>query len=229
MIIKHLTQLAELIEDTLSNVANLSKSFRTFIIETMELYLTSSGRMNFTQMARCRRSCESRFSQNFKKSFDWMTFNKHFVNTMSKERTAIAIDPCFVPKSGKKTPGLDWFWSGAISLGFKSISRFRDDVNLKYIYRGPKTGKQFMGLTHCQTRNKEAMSFAFNASLSSVNVARAYARKERYNLSVGATKTLVHNAAMLDRFNSISAKNANRRLNNTDFKELLFYGVRNAG
>ena len=111
MIIKPLTQLAELIEDALSSVANLSKSFRTFIIETMELYLTSSGRMNFTQMARCGRSCESRFRQNFKKSFDWMTFNKYFVNTMSKDRIAIAIaiDPCFVPKSGKKTPGLDWF------------------------------------------------------------------------------------------------------------------------
>ena len=157
--------------------------------------------MNFTQMARCRRSCESRFRQNFNKSFDWMTFNKHFVNTLSKNRIAIAIDPSFVPKSGKKTPGLEWF----------SI----DD-------------KQFMGLTHYQARNKEAMSFAFNASLSSVNVARAYARKEGYNLSVGATKTLIHNAAMLDRFNSMSAKHANRRLNNTDFKELLFYGVRTA-
>ena len=107
--------LAELIEDALSSVANLSKSFRTFIIETMELYLTSSWRMNFTQMARCGRSCESRFRQNFKKSFDWMTFNKDFVNTRSKDRIAIAINPCFVPKSGKKTPGLDWFWSGCAS------------------------------------------------------------------------------------------------------------------
>ena len=97
---------------------------------------------------------------------------------------------------------------------------------MEFVYRD---GKQFMGLTHCQARNKEAMSCAFNASLSSVNVARAYARKEGYNLSVGATKTLMHNAAMLDRFNSMSAKHANRRLNNTDFKELLFYGVRNAG
>ena len=82
MIIKPLTQLAELVEDALPSVVNLSKSFRTFIIETMELYLTSSGRMNFTQMARCGRSCESRFRKNFKKPFDWLTFNKHFVNTI---------------------------------------------------------------------------------------------------------------------------------------------------
>lgn len=34
------------------------------------------------------------------------------------------------------------FVSGAISLGFNIISRFRDDVNIKYIYHGPKTGKK---------------------------------------------------------------------------------------
>ena len=36
--------------------------------------------------------------------------------------------------------------------------------------------KQFTGLTHCQVRNKETLSFAFNASLTSVNLARAFAR-----------------------------------------------------
>ena len=415
MKIKPLIQLREMVAVALSSMTNLSKSFRTFIIETMELFLTSSGRMNFTQMARCGRSCESRFRQNFKKSFDWLSFNRHFLSPMMGHRIAIGIDPCFIPKAGKKTPGLDWFWSGCAgaikhgleilglsivdadakdavflkaeqtftskvrgrkpnctkgmedpdsltgwylrmlsriskqllsicnlivadayfskesfvngvkTLGFNIISRFRDDVNLKYLYRGPKArkrgrpqkfagkvdlknldmsifkeeysvdgrlvyklytadvwavslgrevrvvivdyldsdkktqtrkvffstdlslsardifdiyrtrfqlefvfrdAKQFTGLTHCQARNKEALAFAFNASLSSVNVARAYARQEGHNLSVGATKTLLHNAAMVDRFIAISAKHANLRLNNTDFKELLFYGVR---
>ena len=73
---KPLIQLREMIAAALSSMTNLGKSFRTFIIETMELYLTSSGRMNFTQMARCGRSCESRFRQNFKKTFDWLSFNR---------------------------------------------------------------------------------------------------------------------------------------------------------
>ena len=372
MKIKPLIQLREMISKALSGQTNLSKTFQSFFIETMELILTHTGRLNFTQMARCGRSCESRFRQNFRKSFDWLSFNRSFLESTKGHRIAIAIDPCYISKSGKKTPGLDWFWSGCasamkrgleflglsvidadakdvvflkaeqtftekcrgrkpkctkgmkepdsltgwylrilsrnakqllsicnvivadayfskesfvtgvISLGFNIISRFRDDVNLKYIYRGPKTGKkgrpqkfagkvnlaeldmnifreetstdgnqtyrlytadvwavslgrevrvvivdyidtdkkrqtrkvffctdltksandifdiyrtrfqlefvyrdgkQFTGLTHCQARNKEALSFAFNASLSSVNVARAYARKEGYNLS----------------------------------------------
>ena len=49
------------------------------------------------------------------------------------------------------------------------------------------------------------------------------------NLSVGSTKTLLHNAAMVERFIAMSGKSPNMRLNNTDFNELLFYGVRAAG
>lgn len=366
----------------------------------MELYITSSGRMNFTQMAMYGRSCGSRFRQNFKTPFDWIVFNKHFVDIQSRDRIAIAIDPCFIPKSGKKTPGLGWLWSvyatamkrglepimisvidadtkdvvflkaeqavtekrrgrkhvcakgimepdsltgwylrmlarnakrllsacntvvadthlskespvsRVVSLEFNIISCFRDGINLKYVYRGPKTSgkgrpqkftgkvnladlnmnvfreetstddnqtcrlytadvwavslgrearvvivdyidngkkrqirkvffctdltkfvedifdiyrtrfqpeyvfrdaKQFTELKHCQTINKEAISFAFNASLLSVNLARAYARKEGDSLSVGVTKTLMLNAVMLERFHSMSAKQADRR------------------
>ena len=232
MKIKPLIQLREMIAAAHSSMTNLGKSFRTFIIETMELYLTSSGRMNFTQMARCGRSCESRFRQNFKKPFDWLSFNRHFLSPMMGHRIAIGIDPCFIPKAGKKTPGVDWFWSGCAGaikhgleilglsivdadtkdavflkaeqtftqkcrgrkpkctrgmddpdsltgwylrmlcriskqllsicnlivadayfskesfvtgikeLGFNIISRFRDDVSLKYLYRGPKARKR---------------------------------------------------------------------------------------
>lgn len=415
MKIKPLIQLREMISRSLSGQTNLSKSFQSFFIEAMELMLTHTGRLNFTQMARCGRSCESRFRQNFKKAFDWLSFNKSFLESTKGHRIAIAIDPCYISKAGKKTPGIDWFWSGCASavkrgleilgisivdadtkdaiflkaeqtftdkkrgrkpkctegmdnpdsltgwylrmltrncrqllsvcklivadayfskesfatgvksLGFDLVSRFRDDVNLKYLYTGPKAhkrgrpqkfagkidltnldmsvftedytvdgklvykmytaivwaaslgrevrvvivdyvdadkkrqarkvffstdttmsardifdiyrtrfqlefvfrdAKQFTGLTHCQARNKEALSFAFNASLTSVNIARAFARQQGMNLSVGSTKTLLHNAAMVDRFIAMSGKSPNMRLNNTDFKELLFYGVR---
>ena len=415
MKIKPLTRLREMISRSLSGQTNLSKSFQSFFIETMELFLTHKGRLNFTQLARCGRSCESRFRQNFKKPFDWLSFNRSFLESTKGHRIAIAIDPCYISKAGKKTPGLDWFWSGCASamkwgleilglsivdadakdavflkaeqtfadkkrgrkpkctegmkdpnsltgwylrmltrnkrqllsicslivadayfskesfatgvkaLGFDLISRFSDDVNLRYLYTGHKSGKrghpqkfsgnvdlknldmnvfkedysigdklvyklytaevwavclgrkvrvvivdyidtdkkrqtrkvffstdltlsardifdiyrtrfrlefvfrdakQFTGLTHCQARNKEALAFAFNASLSSVNVARAFAGEQGLNLSLGSTKTLLHNAAMVDRFIAMSGMRPNLRLNNTDFKELLFYGVR---
>ena len=79
MIIKPLIQLRQTVETTLRGMTNISKPFITFFIETMEMYLSVSKKINFTQMARFGRSCES---------------------------------------------------------------RFRDDVRLRYIYQGPKTGKR---------------------------------------------------------------------------------------
>lgn len=34
---------------------------------------------------------------------------------------AIAIDPCFIPKSGKKTPGLAYFWSGTANAAKRGL------------------------------------------------------------------------------------------------------------
>ena len=64
MIIRPLIQLRQTVETTLRGMTNISKSFVTFFIETMEMYLSVNKQINFTQMARFGRSCESRFRQN---------------------------------------------------------------------------------------------------------------------------------------------------------------------
>lgn len=241
MKIKPLIQLRELIAAALKSQTNLSKSFQSFFKEAMELFLTIPNRINFLQMERFGHSSEQRFRMNFrKKCCDWIRFNKSFIAEGNPERRAIAIDPSYISKSGKKTPGLGYFWSGCASsmkwglelmgfalvdadatsgthliakqtfnkkrrgrvpeylkhmdnpnslvgqylrtinslkdelisiskcmvadaffskesfvtglnsLGFSLISRFRDDVRLKYLYTGPKTGqrgrpKKFIG------------------------------------------------------------------------------------
>ena len=45
---------------------------------------------------------------------------------------------------------------------------------------------------------------------------------------VGDVKVLLHNAAMVERLFSMFGNSPNLKINNTDFKELLFYGVRAA-
>lgn len=87
MNIRPLTQLREMITAALRSQTNIGKSFQSFFIETMELFLTHTGRLNFTQMARCGRSCESRFRQNFKKAFDWFSFNRTFLEPARGLRT----------------------------------------------------------------------------------------------------------------------------------------------
>ena len=41
-------------------------------------------------------------------------------------------------------------------------------LGIEYLYRD---AKQLTGLTHCQSRKRESLDFAFNMSLSSINVA----------------------------------------------------------
>ena len=414
MKIKPLTQLRELIEAALKSQTNLSKPFHTFFKETMELFLTIPNRINFLQMQRFGHSSEQRFRMNFrKKCVDWISFNRTFLAGGNPERQAIAIDPSYITKSGKKTPGVGYFWSGCASamkwglelmgfafvdadrdsgthlvakqtitkkfvgrppyylmhmdnpnslvglylrtvaslkddllpisscivadaffskesfatgldaLGFSLISRFRDDVRLKYLYTGPKTGKkgrpkkfsgdvdlaalnmnvfkthtsggvtlhsavvwavslkrkvkvviadfgeldkktqsrkvffstdtsksavdifeiyrtrfqieflyrdakQYTGLCNCQSRSSDALDFAFNMSLSTINIARQFAAYQETPLSVGDVKVLLHNAAMTERLISMFGKNPNLKINDTVFKELLFYGVKAA-
>ena len=413
MEIKPLTQLREIVSSDLSGQANLSKSFHSFFNETMELFLTIPNRINFLQMGRFGHSSEQRFRMNFRKKFAWVEFNRPFIPEGNPARRAIAIDPSYITKSGKKTPGVGYFWSGCASavkwglelmgfalvdadardavhlvakqtftkkirgrvpdylshmenhnslvgiylrtinslredllsmskcivadaffskesfvtgiskLGFSLVSRFRDDVRLKYLYTGPKTGKrgrpqkfsgdvdlqkldmntftsvdidgctvytavvwavslkrevrvviadfddpdkktqsrkvffstdtsmsavdifdiyrtrfqieflyrdakQYTGLCNCQSRNADALDFAFNMSLSAINVARQLGRAQDAPLSVGDVKTLLHNASMVERLISMFGTGPNLKINNTDFKELLFYGVKAA-
>lgn len=107
-----LDQLGQMCLAALSGAAKVRKSFKTFIVEAMILYLTIPNRINFLQMARFGKSCESRFRQNFSRSFDWFGFNLHFASRMAGHRTAIALDASFISKSGKCTPGISYFWSG---------------------------------------------------------------------------------------------------------------------
>ena len=415
-----LIQLQGIIERSLRGVAKLSKSFRKFFIETMVLYTTMTTRINYTSMARCGKSSEGRFRSNFRKPFDWLGYNLKFIPEDAKGHlTAIAIDPSYISKSGKKTPGLSYFWSGCAQaakrgleilgiafidatehtathlkavqtikgrkrkgripkwveefdkrdsltvnylyaiydilgeirklthtvvadayfangpfanairgFGLHLVSRLHDNVCMRYLYEGEqkkvgrkkmydgkvdinnlrpdvfhveigydsegrpvtlyvgevwvncldmkvkvvvadlsepgkktqvrkiffstdtslsgaeifliyrsrflieflyRDGKNFTGLTHCQARSEEALDFSFNASLSSLNLMRQFARENGYgSLSNGSIKTMLHNAYFIEMIFSRFGKSANLKLIDTDFKELVLFGVRDA-
>ena len=87
-----LDQLRGICEQLLFRVADLHKSFKQFFIETMICYLSITGRVNFSQMARFGKSCESRFRQNFKRKFDWVAFNTGLASRTEGHLRAIAID-----------------------------------------------------------------------------------------------------------------------------------------
>ena len=100
-------------------------------------------------------------------------------------------------------------------------TRFR----IEFLYRDRK---QFTGLCNCQSRDVKTMDFAFNISLSTINVARQFGKDYGMDLSVSDVNLLLHDAAMVERIFSTFGKSTNLMKNNTNFKELLFYGLRAA-
>ena len=417
--INPLEQVGNLCNTALRSQKSIKASFRSFFLDVMVGVLTISGRINFLQLARYCKSCEQRFRQNFRKKFDWIAFNQSFIQKQPGHKYVIAIDPSYVSKSGKNTPGLGYFWSGCAqtmkrgleilgialvdadtreayairavqtliqrirrgrrpkcvahierdslvshylkalydfrdqllqlsniivadaffskatfvqglaTLGFELVSRFRDDVRLRYLYTGEKTGKrgrpklfdgvvdlanlkedvfttetynwdgadvtihsavvyavslernvnvvivdfhhpdkktqtrkvffatdcsipakdvidiyrsrfqieflfrdakQFTGLCHSQARNTEAMDFAFNLSLSAINVAKAFGKQNNINLSVADCKLLFHNALLIERFLLTfgNAPNLNKNTWQKEhyFKDLMLFGLK---
>ncbi len=96
----------------IDKLPNINKWRRDFLIETFILFLSIRGRINFLQLARYGKYKEQRYRQQFEKSFDFLTFNKELTLSQGSGRYAIAFDPSYISKSGKKTPGLGWYWSG---------------------------------------------------------------------------------------------------------------------
>ena len=60
------------------------------------------GRINFLQLARYGKYKEQRYRQQFEKPFDFLAFNKELTLSQGSGRYAIAFDPSYVSKSGKK-------------------------------------------------------------------------------------------------------------------------------
>ncbi|NDV97413.1 hypothetical protein D0T84_21300 [Dysgonomonas sp. 521] len=94
--------------------AKLNKSFKTVFIETLLLYMVIPRKINFTQLGRYGTHCEQCFRQNFTKEFDWFSYNLLISERIfdKQDRKAIAIDPSYISKSGKRTPWIGYFWSG---------------------------------------------------------------------------------------------------------------------
>jgi hypothetical protein len=101
-----------LIINTLDKISIFSKCRKDFLSEVFHLFLSIKGRVNFLQLGRYGNFKEQRYRQQFEKSFAFLDFNTELALSHGGKRFVIAFDPSYISKSGKKTPGLDWYWSG---------------------------------------------------------------------------------------------------------------------
>ena len=123
MISEPLSQYEEILKDAIrtsmtESGAKLAKTFQTLLIEILTLYMILPRKINFTQMARYGKHGEQTYRQNFnrkkKDCIDWLLLKLSLARRVldMDGLRAIAIDPCYISKAGKKTPHIGRFWSG---------------------------------------------------------------------------------------------------------------------
>lgn len=91
---------------------SLHKPKRDFIISVLWLFLSIKGKINFLQLARYGQKGEQHFRRQFDRSFDFAGFNAELIGCCASKHLVLALDPTHLPKSGNKTYGKDFFWSG---------------------------------------------------------------------------------------------------------------------
>lgn len=81
------------------------------------------GKVNFTNLSRYSGLTERTYRRQYENSFEFMSINRRLIETaIAAERFQVAaIDASFIPKSGKHTPGLDWFYNGKASRAERGL------------------------------------------------------------------------------------------------------------
>ena len=120
--------IKEILESIFARISVTHKWQQDFLLEMFELIFSIQGRVNYTNLARFSKYNESTFRRNFKKFFDWLNFNWYLIqlaglkfSSKSLNEIIAAIDCSYLPKAGKKTFGLDFFYSGVAGRNKKGL------------------------------------------------------------------------------------------------------------
>jgi hypothetical protein len=108
--------ILELTSTILSKMSDINKWQLEFLLHNFSHQCTVRGRHNFLNMARYSSKNESTYRDNYAKDFDFARFNLELINSSLGKNKAVAFDPSYISKSGRKTPGCGYFWSGCAGM-----------------------------------------------------------------------------------------------------------------
>jgi hypothetical protein len=101
-----------LVRQIIGKMSQISKWQKEFMIHLFTLLMVYRGRHNFENLSRYGHHSEVTYRSWYGREFDFMTFNRHLIDTLGDEERIIAFDPTYLSKSGRHTPGVGHFWSG---------------------------------------------------------------------------------------------------------------------
>ena len=112
----------EIFKTTMVKMPNISQPLHKFLIHLVGVFLSAKGRYNFSNLSRWGELSERTFRRNYDKAFNFRYFNELLIDLFFGNQPWIAVSDCsYVPKSGKKTYGLDKYWSGCSQKALKGL------------------------------------------------------------------------------------------------------------
>ena len=154
------------------------------------------------------------------KVYNAIVYYKAFNRTVNLSITV------FYDKKGNEKARKLYFSTDLKMDGLKIVTFYRSRFQIEFLYRD---AKQHCGLENCQARSKNKLHFHFNASLTTVNLAKLHwlqtRKSEHTPFSMANFKTLTHNTVLLNRFFDVFAINPNNPKNQHKIKELINYGL----
>lgn len=110
-----------LTEQILRKMTGIGRWQFKFLLKLFPLLLAVRGRYNFTNLARWTDWDESTFRAQYAKPFDWLGFNTRLAEKTLSDDLVLAFDPSYLPKSGRHTPGLGYFYSGCAGRELRGL------------------------------------------------------------------------------------------------------------
>lgn len=112
-----------IIQSLLNSAGDLTQPQQKFLITLFSTLLISCGRANFTNLGRYSQLNERTYRRQYQRSFNFMKFNQKLIEQAIKSESPVilAVDCSFIPKSGKQTYGLDYFYNGSVSRAEKGL------------------------------------------------------------------------------------------------------------
>ena len=107
----------EVVKRFLSKMSNVSKPRHKFLAILLTTMMYIPGKINYRNLSRYSDLSEMTYLRNFRKPFAFAQFNQALIQEAIPEdhQKIAALDCSFIDKSGKKTWGIDRFFSGGAS------------------------------------------------------------------------------------------------------------------
>ncbi len=157
---------------------------------------------------------------------DQAVIHSAIVYSISLKRNIKVVHALYCNRKGKQVYKL--YFSTDINMDASDILKFyQSRFQIEFLYRD---GKQHTGLNDCQARSKNKLDFHFNASLTSINLAKvihwlSIPKEQRKSFSMTDIKTINNNALQLNLFFDKFGINPNLPKNKHKARELLYYGT----